>query len=365
MVRIGLAVSLAALAVVGAANADAQRAEVVSVAVDGSRPLTLATAPDAFESPTFSPDGRTVAFVHDGHTVEVVAADGTGTRSLDEIVTSAYYAAVLTARWAPNGKTVVASASGYPTGGDPRIAVSQLFTFDVTTGALISRHPGRYASFSRDGRYIAYQTHSSASLSAGGDTIGVCRPDGSHDTPLGRGSYAAWSPVADRVAYVTRPGYLTVAGPSGQARWTLRAMKAGPIAWFPDGKAIAVVHAAARPALFLVSPGSQRVRRLVDLPTAPGAASPVVSVSHDGRWVAVSYEKLTFVVRRNGSGLEVLPASAAAWSPRATALAFVTGNRLSLWKPGAGRSIVYSGRALLTEPSWSPDGTRVVLVDNE
>jgi hypothetical protein len=79
----------------------------------------------------------------------------------------------------------------------------------------------------------------------------------------------------------------------------------------------------------------------------------------------VSYEELTFVVRRDGSGLQVLPASAAAWSPRTTALAFVTGNRFSIWTPGQGRSSVYSGRALLTEPSWSPDGARVVLVDNE
>ena len=62
MVRTVLVMSLAALVVTGVANADAQRAEVVSVAADGSGPLTLATAADALESSTFSSDGRTVAF---------------------------------------------------------------------------------------------------------------------------------------------------------------------------------------------------------------------------------------------------------------------------------------------------------------
>ena len=152
MARSVLVVSLAALVVAGVANADAQRAEVVSVAADGSGPLTLATAADALESPTFSSDGRTVAFIHDYRGVEVVATDGTGIRSLDEIVTSTYYASVLTAVWAPDGKTLVASAYGYPMGGDPRIAASQLFTFDVATGAVTSRHLGRYVSFARDGR---------------------------------------------------------------------------------------------------------------------------------------------------------------------------------------------------------------------
>lgn len=113
MVRTVLVVSLAALAVAGVANADAQRAEVVSVAADGSGPLTLATAADALDSPTFSPDGRTVALIHDYRGVEVVAADGTGVRALDEIVTTSYYASVITAVWAPDAKTLVASAYGW------------------------------------------------------------------------------------------------------------------------------------------------------------------------------------------------------------------------------------------------------------
>jgi hypothetical protein len=70
--RIVLAAPLAALVLVGGARADSLRAVIESVAVDGSGTAKLADAPDTLESPAFSPDGRTVAFVHDYRTVELV-----------------------------------------------------------------------------------------------------------------------------------------------------------------------------------------------------------------------------------------------------------------------------------------------------
>jgi len=50
VVRSILVESLAGLAVAGVANADAHRAEAVSVVANGSGPPTLATAPDLVHS---------------------------------------------------------------------------------------------------------------------------------------------------------------------------------------------------------------------------------------------------------------------------------------------------------------------------
>jgi Tol biopolymer transport system component len=365
VIRTTLAAASAALCIAGAATASpTERAAVVSVATDGAGAVTLATAPDVLESPTFSPDGRSVAYVHDLRTIDVVGSDGTGTRALQDISTGTFYASVIGVRWAPDGKTVVAPVIGSP--GDPRDAYATLFTFDAASGSVIWRHLGLYASFSRDGRYLAYQTHERGPAGEGGDTIGVCRPDGTSDRAFGAGSYAAWSPTADRVAYVTSRGYLTASGPAGQARWTLRATKAGPIAWSPDGKTIAFAHIGTRSALFVVSAGSRRVRRLVDLPAADGPAPLAVSFSPNGRWIAVSSDAVTFLVRRDGTGFRALRAGSATWSPRAPAeLAVISGNQLSAWTPGSGSQVIYTGRVMLAQPSWSPDGTRIVLVDSE
>jgi Tol biopolymer transport system component len=364
VVRTAVAASLAVLAFVGGARADSMRTAIESVAVDGSGAVRLADAPDTLESPVFSPDGRTVAFVHDFRTVELVNADGTGRRALAPVVASQPgYAVVLGPLWSPGGRALLAPA--LVTVGDPRDSAGQLFSFDVASGAVTSPHPGMFASFSRDGRYIVYQTHRNGPAGSGGDTIGVCRPDGGGDTTFGRGSYAAWSPVAERVAYVTQPGYLTVSGATGKGRWTLRSMKAGPIAWFPDGKTIAFAHAGRHGALYVATPGRQTVRRLVDLPATATGETLTLSVSPDGRWIAASYDQITFVVRSNGTGYRVLDGGGAAWSPRAAVLARVSGNRLSIWVPTGQDEVVYTGRASLAQPAWSPDGTHIVLVDNE
>jgi len=361
--RISLVATLAALLLTGGAQAGSVRFAIDSVAVDGSGVLRLAVGPNPLESPTFSPDGRTVAFVRDAAAVGVVGADAAGERTLVDFSTNALYAVVFGPVWSPDGRTLFTPAVTYSYG-DPRDAFAQLFAVDVVSGSVDSLHRGMYVSYSADGRYIVYQTHQYGPAGMGGDTIGVCRPDGSRDVALGRGSYAAWAPTPDdRIAYVTKAGYLTVSAPDDRRRWTLRTMKAGPTAWFPDGKTIAFAHAGPRPALFLVAPGARKARRLVDIPTVPGSASPSVSVSPDGRWIAVSYDRLTFLVKRDGRGLIAFPATGAAWSPKTAALALVNGSGLSIWTPAGGTLGISAGTGLMSEPAWSPDGTRILVVE--
>jgi Tol biopolymer transport system component len=360
-----LVATLAALLLAGRAQAGATRFAIESVGVDGSGLLRLAVGPNPLASPTFSPDGRTVAFVRDLAAVEVVGADATGERTVGDFVSQPFYAAVFGPVWSPDGRTLLTPADTYPLYGDPRSAFAQLFAVDVASGSLTSLHTGRYVSYSHDGRYIVYQTQQYGPAAMYGDVIGVCRPDGSGDTAFGRGSYAAWAPARDdRIAYVTRAGYLTVSTPDNRSRWTLRTMKAGPIAWLPDGKTIAFTHAGRRPALFLAAPGARKARRLVDIPTVDGSVSPTVSVSPNGRWIAVSNDRLTFLVRSDGTGLMAIPAAGAAWSPKTTALALVTGSSLSVWTPAAGMVGIAAGSGLWSEPAWSPDGKRILVVES-
>lgn len=362
MLRTILAAGAPGLVLVSGARADpTQRFAIESVAVDGSGATRLAASPSPLAAPTFSPDGRTVAFVDDAARVELVGVDGSAERAAGDIGAGLSYVVVFAPVWSPEGTALLVPALGYP-GPDPRTATASLYRVDPSTGSVARLHLGRYASFSPDGRYLAYQTGGGPPLPGRG-VVGVCRPDGSHDIPFGLGSYAAWAPTADRIGYVTRPGYLTVSSATGGARWTLRSMTAGPIVWFPDGRTIVFAHGGPRPALFVVSAGARTARRLVDLPTLVGVAPMSVSVSANGRWIAASYSSGTVLVRNDGRYRQVIQADAATWAPKSTTLALVSGNTLSLWTPTGGAQSLYAGRQRLAEPAWSPDGSRIVVID--
>jgi hypothetical protein len=90
----------------------------------------------------------------------------------------------------------------------------------------------------------------------------------------------------------------------------------------------------------------------------------VVSVSPNGRWIALSSAELTFLVRSDGTGLRAIQATGAAWSPTTAALALVSGHGLSVWTPAGGVTGAYTAAGLLSEPTWSPDGKRILLVDS-
>src|SRR4029077_17178073 len=140
--------------------------------------------------------------------VEVVGSEGTGERVVANLATSATYVVTFGPVWSPNGRALMVPALDTP-GPDPRDAFAQLFAVDVATGSLSRPHAGRYVSYSHDGRYIVYQTQNPPAV-RDRDVIGACRPDGSRDVSLGRGSYAAWAPTSDdRLAYVNKAGYLT------------------------------------------------------------------------------------------------------------------------------------------------------------
>jgi hypothetical protein len=301
-----------------------------------------------------------VAFAYDLDSVHLVGADGSGERAAGGFGDPSLAGHLVSAPfWSRDGRSVLVPTHGY-SHYDPRSQSGDVYRIDASSGSAAVLHAGEYASFSRDGRYLAYQTYL---LPPGGGVIGVCRSDGSHDTPFGAGSYAAWATDADRIAYVTRAGYLTVSTPVGYARWTFRGMKAGPIAWAVDGKTILFAHAGSHPGLFSIAPGTRRARRLVDVPALVGNSPVSLSVSSNGRWVSIAKDSTTLLVRTNGSHLQEL-AGSAAWSPRGSTLALVSANTLSLWTPRDGAQLLYTGRQRLAAPAWSPDGTRIVVVDS-
>src|SRR5262249_54267339 len=218
LVSIGVLGTVGPRAASGVGRADpTQQFAIESVATDGSGAMPLATSPWPLESPAFSPDGQTVAYVNDLASVRLVGADGSGARAVGSIGAGPFFTidAVFAPVWSPDGTALLVPALGYPGGSDPREASVSLYHMDAATGSVGTLRLGRYASFSRDGRYIAYQTQIPPQ-NGGGGVVGVCRPDASNDTPFGRGSYAAWAPTADRIAYVTRRGYLTVSNATGR-----------------------------------------------------------------------------------------------------------------------------------------------------
>jgi Tol biopolymer transport system component len=364
VLRTFLAAGVAVLVFVPAARTDpTQQFTIESVPVDGSAAIQLAASPWPLQSPVFSPDGRTVAFVYDLNSVRLVGADGTGERAVAGFAEASDSVVVFAPLWSRDAHTLLVPALSY-NHYDPRSQSGKLYRVDASTGSVAELHAGRYASFSPDGRYLVYQTPSLPPGGAGSVVIGVCRSDGAQDTPFGHGSYAAWAPTSDRLAYVTRAGYLTTSTATGRARWTLRTMTAGPISWSPDGKTIFFSHAGSHPGLFSVSPGARRARRVVDLPTPPGDSPVSVSVSSNGRWIATSNDSLTLLVRSNGTQLRALQGGSAAWSPSGSTLALVYGNTLAIWTPTRGIQVDYTGRQRLADPSWSPDGARLLVVDS-
>jgi TolB protein len=132
--------------------------------IDGSAARVL--VPGANGSPAWSPDGRRIAFLHDGQNLAVMSADGSGRRNLDLGLSVNPHLA-----WSPDG-TKIALGSGIP---------SRLTIVDVA--AATSAYVGLAGvqqdnpAWSPDGKQLVYHQ-------AGANALIVSNADGSASRQL-------------------------------------------------------------------------------------------------------------------------------------------------------------------------------------
>ena len=273
-------------------------------------------------TPTWSPDGRLLYQVVPEGKLHLINADGTGVVALTNGPGHDSYPS-----WSPDG-TRIAFASDRS--GNYQVHVMDADGTDVqrlTTSSAQDVQP----DWSADGSLLAF-TRSSAS----GDTIFTMRPDGTAPAPLAAG-----------------------AGASGL---TPR--------WSPDGTRLAVTFDdGGTPNIEVMrSDGSRRARVLTD--ASAESWQPVTPVT--GRLVFYSNESPQRLWTANPDGSDqrlLIPGEQTgfdaypAWSPDGGKVAFLSarGGGFSIWVVDADGTDLHEvgGTPSPSPPAWSPDGSRL------
>jgi Tol biopolymer transport system component len=302
---------------------------------DGSGLTRLASGTDA----SWSPDGTRLAFVRHardgGQDLYLVNADGSGEIRMTTGLSTREQA--LSAEWSPDGKLLAVQRSGsHP---------FAIFLVSVRGGSVVKlADNARGATWSPDGSRLAYVQ----SRERGEPELFVANADGMGKRRISlpwavTGVAAAdWSPVGDRIAFLTFRGYrLYLVNPdgSGPLRLADLTVESGPV-WSPAGDRLTFV--AERSGVHVVKADGSGLAQLDDLPEYASASEPV-------------------------------------WSPDGSRLAYAMGGPDSCWRcqfPLRGREIYAfnsdgTGATALTTnaarldsdiaPVWSPDGTKIVF----
>ncbi len=298
---------------------------VADLAASGGRFATLgwqeACACDRF--PVYAPDGKEVAWSHDG-AVWVASPDGAKQRRISSGASASTLAAP---RWSPSGASVAYEAGGsiYVIGRDGRGERK------VATG--------QRPSWSPDGtRLVFTDGHDLWVVNADGTGLRRLTSDGVETT-----SRPDWSPDGTTIAVARAGDLYLVDALTGGSKDLLpdTAHTDGDPVWSPNGKQLAFVR-----------------------------GNPLANVQYP-------YQSAIDVVDRDGSNVrEVARHNTAfhvelfpSWSPDGGRLSFVYDDQfdalaliLVVNVDGSGLRTV-SDQAQLGAPSWSPDGKRVVYGD--
>jgi Tol biopolymer transport system component len=360
--------------------------EVFTIAADGSAPAKVSTDGGSAHDAAVSPDGSQVAFTQHGpedatDDLYIANRDGSGLRRLMQTPLSESAPS-----WSPDGRRIAfASWGGSSTG---RLSVMNLATGDVVT--ILSASLSSRADWSPDGTTLLYST--------GGGSIHSVSADGRGIQYLGHGRWPVWSPDGSMVAYTYDEAvYVMDAAGTGRELLVGGLTHGSGVAWSPFLDPFPRLHIVSPDdgAVVAAASGSMAVRVDVgstppeskwrwSLSTAPGAEvvgqgsvpatrpTTVVPDLAPGRAYRLAVEI------RDGNGEPLLPPvsdSAAVYVPWPAPEGDITETKLAYVREVDGDREVFvsdadgSNAARLTHhsgadstPDWSPDGRRLAYM---
>ncbi|HEX4965758.1 MAG TPA: protein kinase [Thermoanaerobaculia bacterium] len=349
--------------------------------VRGADALDLsADSPADDTQPSFSPDGRQIAFrsERDGGGIFLMSARGGAVRRLTDFG--------FNPAWSPNGKEIVCGTASIAS---PQIrrTDSEVFRVDVATHAkrLVTRGDAAQPSWSPHGRRIAYW---GLLPQTGQRLIWTVPAGGGEAVPVVDDRFLNWNPVwspdgrylyfaSDRSGIMNLwrvPIHENSGRVTGEPEPVTTSQQAGMLLSLSrDGRQIAFASDGSRSALEKVGfdPATGRVSGPAAAILETSGVIGVCGASADGKWlvyqVLMPREEL-FAVRPNGSGSRQLVGDEhknrlPQISPDSSRIAFYSnrGGKYEIWTIGLdGRGLaqetVIPGKFVST-PLWSPGGT--------
>ena len=282
-------VAIAFVVLVACSGRSAPHRPETSARASGSHPTTVCTDPGRP-----APTGRIV--FDNAQDVWSINADGTGLRRLTRSPWPEFDPS-----WSPDGRLIAYRSEPHE---HPQLWVMNA---DGSQPHRLTRDGG-FPDWSPDGLTIAYAPGGGSS---GRSWIAVMNADGSEPGRVPHtdyGEYPSWSPDGTRIAFnsnLSGEALMSIADVEGPRLVDLSSVgEGGQVAWSPDGRSLLFASHRDRPDnsrdIYVMRPDGSGVRRL----THAGAETP--AWSPDGSHIVFTAGGL-FVMRADGSCIQALP----------------------------------------------------------